>query len=754
MSYLLKLRSHRRFTVYAWAALILLLTAGVTWVWAHAGHAPLPTKGAQVDLEKGQIVLSGNARDALDVQTAEVELRPMEEKVLAYATLVAPWQRHAFVTTRLPGRIEKLFVKPGDTVKAGKPLAEVQSLELENLQLELVNAQNDVVLSEKLLDSYEDGLRKGTVAEQKVVEARAKHKENENALVIAKSKWLSLGLPQDKLDKLLQERNPQLIRSLPILSPIPGVVIHADVAVGKVVETNEHLFEIVDLTTVWVKIGVLEKDLHRIAEGQPVELSLAAYPGESFRSQVQVKGLYLDPESHLVTVWAELENPPDAEPRFLPGMYGQAHVVIPAANKIATVPPLALIREGAERYVLVEDEATAKASQYQKRNVVVGLETPEFVQVSGGVFPGDRVVTQGSHELSSFFVPGVLRLSDEAKKNIGLRVEPVQRRSVEDVIEIEGAVDVPPDRRTFASSQLPGTVQKILVDRGQAVHAGDVLAEVASLELQNLQLELLRAHFQAKLLEETLKSLKSVEGVTPRRQVWETESLYNATRNRRDSLKRKLEAIGLSKSQIDALVTEKKLVDALPLRAPIDGRVVHFDKVLGQVIKAEEPLFEIHDLAHVWIQGFLSEKDLAKVRIDPSNPLQARVRLVADPNFVAQGTVQRSGRVFGAENRTLSLWLELDKNPPTPLQHNMLARLTLILREPEPTQALPLRAVVHEGTRAYVFVEKPDGIFDRRLVTTGRADDRFVEISQGLQLGEMVVVEGSAELQTAYASLR
>lgn len=743
-------RIRRRHVLAAGKALFLLLTAAAAWLWAHEGHAPLPSKGAQVDVAKGRVVLSREARAALDVQTAEVELRPVDEKMLAYATLAAPWQQHAYVTTRLPGRITRLYAKPGESVFAGQPLAEVQSLELENLQLELVNAENDLQLSAKVLEQQEEVGRSGAVAERGVQEMRSKHQENINALEIARSKWLSLGLSQEALDTLLRERNPQLLHSLPIQSPIAGFVIHADLAVGKVVEPTEHLFEIVDVSAVWVKIGVLEKDLHQVTVGQPVELSLAAYPGEVVRTAVRVKGLFLDPQTHLGTAWAELPNPPGLEPRFLPGMHGQAQLVVPAAKKMATVPAAALITEGAERYVLVEEAATAAASEYQKRNVVVRRQTPEWVEVEGGVFPGDRVVTQGSHELAGFFVQGVLRLSPEAEKNLGLRVEPARQRVVEEVIEIEGVVDVPPDRRTFASSQLTGTLQKIQVERSQVVRAGDVLAEVASLELQNLQLELLRAHLQAGLLEQVLQGLRQVDQIPARRQLWETESLYNAARNRRESLARKLEAVGLSREQVQAVLADKKLVTALPVRAPIDGAVVHFDKVLGQVVKAEEPLFEIHDLARTWVKGFLSERDVVHVRIDQP----ARVRLVADPTFVAEGTVLRSGRVLGADNRTLSVWVELKEQPDLVLQHNLLARLTLTLRRPEPTLAVPRDAVVREATRAYVFVRKPDGVFERRLVETGRADDRHVQITRGLRPEENVAVRGTADLQTAYAGIQ
>jgi RND family efflux transporter MFP subunit len=537
---------------------------------------------------------------------------------------------------------------------------------------------------------------------------------------------------------------------LPIRSPIGGIVVHADVAVGRVVETTEHLFEIMDLSAVWVKIGILEKDLHRVRVGQPVELTLTAYPAESLRMSIQVKSLYLDPRTRLGTVWAELKNPSDLPARYLPGMQGQASLVF-AGRRLPAIPGTALVVEGAERYVLVETASTSKASTYQKRSVVTAAQSEEWTQIlAGDVHPGDRVVTTGLHQLAGLFIQGVLRLSPEARQNIGLRVESVQDQIVEEVIEIQGSVDVPPQRRAWAAAQLPGKIHAIRIDRNQTVRKGDVLAEVLSLDWQKLQLECLQAHLQLGLLDDTLKRLKGIDSAVGRRQLWETESLRKEVFQRRESLKRKLETVGLDVAQIADLLEHNRFVETLPVRATREGVVVHFDKVLGKVIKAEEPLFEIHDLSQVYVQGHLSEKEIASVRLGQ----KVRVRLVSDPAFLQEGTIVRSGQVFGTADRVSSVWVELTHRPAQPLQHNLLARLTLTVAQPSASLAVPLHAVVRDGSKTYVFVRNDQGIFDRRLVRTGRADDRYVEILDGLQRGEMIAVQGTAVLQTAYAGIR
>jgi RND family efflux transporter MFP subunit len=785
----------RPFLIARRAALVALLTVAAAWLWAHEGHEPLPTRGARtVKGKDGRVVgviLSAEAREALGLRTAVVEKRRVAGRVMAYATLVAPWQAHAFATARLPGRVVKLHAKAGQAVKAGEVLAEVRSADLEGLQQEVLTARADAQLSARTVASLAESARSGATSEQALADARTKHRQNLNAQVVARSKWLSLGLPEADLNRLLEEGRAA-VRTLPVRSPVSGTVIHADLAVGKVVEPAEHLFEVVNLSTVWARIGVLERDMHRVEEGQEVELTFPAYSGEVFRSRVQVKGLHLDPTAHLHTVWAELTNPAGREPRLLPGMNGQAHLLVPdepadeaarsrrlaqaaaavglpssgvgpalAAPGLAAlampapdstvVPAAALIHDGLESYVLVEGSSTPEGSEYLRTPVVVGRRDGEWVEVLGGdVFPGSHVVTRGSHELAGFFVPGVLRLGPEARREIRLRVEKAAPHRVDSVLEVEGAVEVSPDRRAAVSAQLAGTLHAISVERGQEVKAGEEVARVASLELQALQLKLLKAHLELGLAEDTLKRLRDAGRSAPPRAVLEAEGRANSLRQQRDGAARKLRAVGLSDEQLRALRERKQLVDSLPVRSVLAGRVVRFDKVLGQALKAEEALFEVHDLSRPLIHGFVPESALARVRVGQ----KARVRLTADPTFVAEATVVRSARVFGPESRTLSVWAELNRPPGRPLLHNQLARLSLVLGSAPPALAVPRAAVAREGDRAFVFVEGQGGAWERRAVETSREDDRRVQITRGLAEGEVVAVSGAAALMTAHAAVR
>lgn len=728
-------------------ALAALGTVTAAWVWAHEGHAPLPTRGAAVDVARGQITLTPKAVQALGVQSAAVRPQALAERIVAPAVLVAPWQGYAYATSRIEGRITAIHVQPGQTVAAGQPLAEVESLELENLQLDLANAAADARLSEANLAQLSAAAPSLTA--QEVQEARGRHQENLLNLTAARRKLHLLGLEDAFLDQLAKDATTPPRRALAIRSPIAGEVVHADVRLGQAIQPSDHLIEVVDLSRTWVQLRVLEKDWPRLQPGQLVEVRLAAYPSEVFRGTIEVKGRALEPDTYLGTVWASLNAA--APRRLLPGMYGQAEVALPAPKRSLAVPAAALVRDGVERYVLVEEGP----GQYTRRHVVTGRTSEGWVEIrEADLGPADRVVTTGSQQLATLLPQTVLRPSKEAARQMGLRVDPGRRQALAPTVTVSGIVDLPPGGKAVVAARLPGVIERIHADRSQAVTAGQVVAEVASLELQQLQLDLLRQHLQAELQRETLQRLRALGDKSgtalTRRQLREAESGYQAARQRRASIQRKLEAVGLAAEQIEAITEKRQFADTLPIRAPIAGVVVNFPAKLGQFVKTEDPLFELHDLSRPLLHGYLSERDLPRVALGQT----ARVGLAADPGFLAQGKVVRLGQVLGEADRSLSVWVELAEPPGQPLLAGMLARLTLLEREGPPVRVVPRDAVLTVGSRAYVFVRQEDGAFIRRPVETGRANDQLVEITQGLDDGEPVAVQGVSELQTGYASLK
>ena len=131
-----------RYRQALWSAGIVALLAGAggtagilgpVTVFAHEDHAPLPTKG--VTVAGNNILLSEKARKAIGLTTVEITFGDLHRTVEVNARAELPWNQQAMITSLVPGRIEQVLVRPGESVGAGQELARLASMELESLQL-------------------------------------------------------------------------------------------------------------------------------------------------------------------------------------------------------------------------------------------------------------------------------------------------------------------------------------------------------------------------------------------------------------------------------------------------------------------------------------------------------------------------------------------------------------------------------------------------------------------------------------------
>ncbi len=170
-----------------------------------------------------------------------------------------------------------------------------------------------------------------------------------------------------------------------------------------------------------------------------------------------------------------------------------------------------------------------------------------------------------------------------------------------------------------------------------------------------------------------MDDLREARDTVSQRRLWEAENRLHQANRLRENLIQRLRTAGISQDQLTQLTISRVLIPALPVRAPIHGLVVNFEKLLGHVVHPDESLFEIYDLSHVWVQGFVSERDLSSIKAGQT----VRVRFVADESEVVTGILVRSSRAVSTIDRTMSVWIELRQMPRVPVQHHMLARLTI-----------------------------------------------------------------------------
>lgn len=248
------------------------------------------------------------------VQTSEVGYAPLAETVTAVGSVEVDERQLKRISSKTKGmsRVEKLFVNfTGTRVKAGEPLAELYSPELYQAIQELLLAQR----SGRDRPQAQTALGRSVMGDPKELVA------------LSGEKLRLWGIAPTQIDQILREGKADF--RLPILSPISGVVIRKNVVEGDYVSEGQAMFEVADLTHVWVKAQIFENQFSLVRVGQEVEATVEAYPGEVFSGKVAFLDPVLNPQTRTVTVRYDLEN---LDLRLRPGMFATVTLKTPVAD--------------------------------------------------------------------------------------------------------------------------------------------------------------------------------------------------------------------------------------------------------------------------------------------------------------------------------------------------------------------------------------------------------------------------------------
>lgn len=624
----------------------VLLMQGTAF--AHEGHAPLPTKGATV--RGNQLMLSASASKAIGLQLGKVELADVQKTVHAVGSVELPWFQQAYVSTLIAGRVEQVLLKPGESVVAGQELARISGTELESLQHSLLQAATERSLAARVLKGQEsagDG-----VAGKSLLQTRTGFQLQSARFHAAWQKLRTIGLSDTELQRICDTR--ETVHSIALLSPRSGVVSMADARTGQIVQPTEHLYHIVDPSRVWIVGKVLEADAGFVKPGQPVNVSIAGVH-QTFQSQIDHVELRMNPDRTL-SVKAPLVN---SSGQLKPGLFGRLEIQV-SSEKAVVCPTGALIRDGQATEAVVEQSH----GNYVRKPVVVAAVRGKVAEISDGLFPGDRVVTVGSHELAALFakrpVPSVATVSPTTG------------------IAAQGQVELPTDQKAFASAPIDGRIGRILVEHGQSVRKGQVLAELQSLPFQMLQLDFLQACMNRAQAAIHLDRLQSLGESVSRKELWQTQARHDGLQQDVASLRKRLAVVGLTEAEIvtleerDLAGSLQDLSAMLPIRAPADGLICDFQIIPGQFSALHSQLFELHRSSKVWVRGYIHEQDAVHIKAGQ----RVQVALASDSNFRALGKIDRLDPILFAGNRALSIWTELD-NPGLQLKEGMAATVTI-----------------------------------------------------------------------------
>jgi Cu(I)/Ag(I) efflux system membrane fusion protein len=322
-----------------------------------AGLAPV-----QIPAERVQLI---------GVRTAPVVRQPLARELRTVGYVAAREDGLAHIHTRFSGWIEQLAVsQTGEKVEKGQVLATIYSPELLTAQQEFINA------------------RKWSTP---APETHAGHAVTADLESDARRRLENMGISSSEIDELARTAEAQ--RAQKIRSPVSGYVVAKNALSGLYVQPETELFQVADLSTIWVLADVYEYEVSRVKVGSPVRIQVESYPGESFAGKVRFLYPTVNPETRTMRVRLEL---PNKGLRLRPGMY--ATVFIEAAPQQGlVVPSSAVVDTGDQQYVFV----ALGEGRYEPRKVVVGFHADEKTELREGVQEGEQVVTTANFLIDS-----------------------------------------------------------------------------------------------------------------------------------------------------------------------------------------------------------------------------------------------------------------------------------------------------------------------------------------------------------------
>ena len=243
-----------------------------------------------------------------NIRTVDVAYEPMAETLTTVGTVEYDERRLKRISSKVKGmaRVERLFVDfTGVHVDAGQPMAELYGPEL-------YQGVRELLLAQKRAESPASRSLGGDPTE---------------LVGLSVDKLKLMGVTQGQVDAILKSGRSDF--TLPIVAPIGGHVVRKEVVEGQYVTEGQALFEVADLSHVWVKARVYEDRAGMVRVGQEVEARVEAYPGEVFRGKVAFVQPHLDPATRTMEVRYDLENPGE---RLLPGFFATVTLKTPMAE--------------------------------------------------------------------------------------------------------------------------------------------------------------------------------------------------------------------------------------------------------------------------------------------------------------------------------------------------------------------------------------------------------------------------------------
>jgi RND family efflux transporter MFP subunit len=320
--------------------------------------------GEEPDTGSSQIKISVDKVQKLGVRSEPAAMRSLDKVIKAVGRIEVDERRVFAIAPKFEGWVERLYVNAtGQPVTKGQPLFEVYSPEL-------VSAQREYAIATEAVRALKDAGDAPQAGMKRLAEASLARLKN----------W---DISDEQVRALAQSGETH--RTLTFRSPVSGIVMEKKAVQGMRFMPGDSLYQIADLSSVWIMADVYEQDIALVRTGSKAKVSISAYPDQSFEATITYVYPTLKPETRTVPVRMELANPRQL---LKPAMFAEVQMPVGGKGKVLTVPNSAVIDSGTRRIVLVQ----LAEGRFEPREVNLGSRTDTYVEVMNGVKEGEQVV--------------------------------------------------------------------------------------------------------------------------------------------------------------------------------------------------------------------------------------------------------------------------------------------------------------------------------------------------------------------------
>lgn len=318
---------------------------------------------------------------------------------------------------------------------------------------------------------------------------------------------------------------------------------------------------------------------------------------------------------------------------------------------------------------------------------------------------------------------GSVKVSLGKLQRTGVETTLVGRHTITRTIKAPGVVQLDERRVAVVAPRFDGYVFGIgAATTGTSVKEGDVLATLFGQELLNQGARL--------VVEQSFSPQSDNKAFRPQGATYDGERIIGA--------ERRLLNLGVPEEMIERIKRERRVPNTMDAVAPRDGVVLERNIVDGQAFKAGDVLFRIADESLVWMMADVAESDIDAVEPGQNVIVTTRAR----PGRKFEGKVTVVYPYLTKETRTTRVRVEL-ANPDLALLPDMYGDVEIVTGSDESVVAIPTSAIIDSGSRRVVLAELGEGRFEPRAIKTGRRGDGYVEVVEGIEEGERVVVNGN-----------